>query len=445
MTEPARSLVVEVVASQGATIVDVTAVAGRRGVYRIGEGPRAQVTVAVAGADAEGCWTLVRLDREGPSLRLPPGASGEIEAGGAETALSAEGWIRLSEGTCAIVHVGPLRFEVRTAAADRELKTARWRLRPAIEWPLWLAQAASLVLLALLALLAHRQRGEPPRWDDPELQARLVRYATGLPPRVAPDPPRVTGGEAGPSRRPEAQIVTVATPEVEAPGAPTGPTAAGDRAHDLEDISRQSSFLGLAEFDRILREYTASLDASIRHYAPSAADDAAWAAAGAVPRALAGLGLGETIRGGGGAASAVIDLDLGELMAGLAARRRRGPPGQGRKESAFSRDAVPKDREVPRQDMAWTSSVSQDLIRGVVRRHTPEVRRCFREGAATGKLEVAFTIGAGGKVQAAEVADSTIDNAAVHACVTGAVKSWRFPTIVAAAGEVAVRYPFSAG
>jgi hypothetical protein len=151
------------------------------------------------------------------------------------------------------------------------------------------------------------------------------------------------------------------------------------------------------------------------------------------------------VGGGGGEARGAIDLDFGELLASIQARRARGLPGQGRKEAAFRSTPVREVREAPRQDVAWTTSVGQDLIRGVVRRHTPEVRRCFREGPATGRIEVAFTIAAGGKVRAASIADTTVGDPAVQACVTGVVKSWTFPTIVAAAGDVAVRYPFSVG
>ncbi|WAS98742.1 AgmX/PglI C-terminal domain-containing protein [Nannocystis punicea] len=446
MTERARPLVVEVVARQGATIVDVTAVGGRVRAYRIGEGPLAQATVAVPGADAEGCWTLVALGGDGPLLRLPAGATGELRAGEAEARpLSAGEAIELANGTCAIVQVGPLTFELRAAPAEPPVK---WK--PVIEWPLWLAQAASLALFLTLALLVrlYGPKAEPPRWDDPELQERLIRYTAELPP---PPPKTSEPGAAGEraSEAPREAIARASRPTpVEAPaaGTPAAPAVTGSRGQDLEDRSREAGFLGLAEFDRILREYTASLDRSIRNYAPSPESDSAWAAATrTVPRAIAGLGLGETIRGGGGVAEAVVDLDLGELLAGLAAKRKRGPPGTGRKEAAFTRAAVPEVRETPRQSVEWTATVGQDLIRGVIRRHTPEVRKCFREGPATGKVEVAFTIGSGGKVRAAAIESSTVDHAGVQSCITSTVKSWTFPTIVAATGDVAVRYPFSVG
>ena len=444
MTERARPLVVEVVARQGATIVAVDAVGGRLRAYRIGEGPRAQATIAVRGADADGCWALVTSQAGEPTLRVPQDATGELTIDEATRPLVAGESIGLANGTCAIVHVGPLTFEVRAAPAE---PAVTWR--PVIEWPLWLSQAASLALFLTLALLVriYGPTAEPPRWDDPELQERLIRYTAELPPPVKSPAIEAIGERGAEARPPAIARAPRPAPITESPvEAPTAPAVTGSREHDVEDMSREAGFLGLKEFDRILRGYTASLDASIRHYAPSPDSDSAWAAATrAVPRAIAGLGLGETIRGGGGVAEAVVDLDLGDLMAKLAAKRKRGLPGTGRKEAAFTRAAVPEVRETPRQSVEWTASVGQDLIRGVIRRHVPEVRKCFRDGPATGKVEVAFTIGSGGKVRAASIENSTVDHTGVQTCITETVKSWTFPTIVAATGDVAVRYPFSVG
>ncbi|HEY8380224.1 MAG TPA: hypothetical protein VIK91_27230, partial [Nannocystis sp.] len=393
MTAPARALVVEVVVRQGDRVVDVTTVAGRRGAFRIGEGPRAQATVAVAQADADGCFTLLGPGRR---LTLPPGARGELRGASGAVALLPGASLVLAEGTCAIVHVDPLTFELTVSPAE-----PRPRVRPVIEWPLWLSQAASLLLFASLALLVriHGQEPTAPRWDDPEVQERLIRYVAGLKPAV--EEPRAAArrpGTIGEAARAPAIRQAVSPP----PPGPASPEETGSpiaRAYDLEDMSRQAGFLGLAAFDRILRDYTASLERSIAHYRSSAEQDAAWAAAAkAAPRALAGLGLGETVRGGGGEARGVLDLDLGELLAAVQKKRARGLPGQGRAEAAFRREPVRATQEAPRQNLEWTAAVGQDLIRGVIRRHTPEVRRCFREATATGRIEVAFTIASGGKV-----------------------------------------------
>ena len=66
-------------------------------------------------------------------------------------------------------------------------------------------------------------------------------------------------------------------------------------------------------------------------------------------------------------------------------------------------------------------------------------------GRAHALQGVSFTIASGGRVRAASIETTTVDDTAVQACVMATVKSWTFPTIVAAAGDVAVRYPFSVG
>lgn len=440
MTAAHAPLTVEVVARAGASVVDVRQVDHRRPEYRIGEGPRADVPVAVAGAGADGCATLVAVRRDGAWLTPPAGACGEVRRAGVSAPLVAGQPVQLVDGTCAIVQVGPLRFELRAAPAE-----AVPAFRPSFDAPLWLGQAASLALCLTLALLVRMfgAEAEAPRWDDPELQDRLIRYTASLPPTPTPTP-RVAEVRPAPAPTPAKSTREPVAAPAEAP-AKVGLVTV-ERGDEMPPRGPRS-FLDLAEFDRIVGEYTRSLDTSIKHYARSAADEAAWtAAAQQVPRVIAGLELSATERGGGGEARDVVDLPV-ELIAKVGRDGKRAWAGHGRKESAFAARVAPEVREAPRQSVEWTASIGQDLIRGVVRRHTPEVRRCFREHdpTLTGKLEVAFTIAEGGRVKSVEIEASSQSVRAIEGCVAAAVKSWTFPTIVAATGDVAVRYPFSVG
>lgn len=86
----------------------------------------------------------------------------------------------------------------------------------------------------------------------------------------------------------------------------------------------------------------------------------------------------------------------------------------------------------------------------MVNRHKPEVRQCFREGLTRdpelrGEVEVAFTIQGDGSVAYPTIARSTVNDRAVDACVTEAVKRWRFPVFVASGGDVDVKFPFAVG
>lgn len=428
---------VEVSVRAGGQLVDTRALE-RRGEFRIGEGPRAHFAVAVAGAGADGCVALVEARADGPWLRAPRGARSELEG----RPLAPGDAVKLAFGSCAKVHVGTIEFTVEVSA--REPAPA---FRPHFDASAWLAQGASLALFACLALLVrvHAPTPAEPRWDDPELQERLIRYTASLarPEPSAPRPHReshprpAAGTTPTPAPRPAPQVAPEA-PSIAA-GLPVPP-----RGQDPSDLARSAGIFGVPGVEAAIARFTAGAIESSRHYVRSVADDAAWsAAARALPQALE---MAATLRGGGGEALGVVDLPV-SLIARADASGRRRWAGEGRKESAFVAAAV-GERAAPRQDLAWTASVGHDLIRGVVRRNSPEVRRCLREEAlrdpaGSSRIEVGFTIAAGGRVQEVEL-DPEVD-AELRRCVAAAVKAWTFPTIVAAAGQVSVRYPFSIG
>lgn len=89
--------------------------------------------------------------------------------------------------------------------------------------------------------------------------------------------------------------------------------------------------------------------------------------------------------------------------------------------------------------------LDQGVIRRIVNAHLAEVRYCYNEGLSTdpelqGRVGVQFTIAASGTVEDASVASTTLDNAEVAECITGAVKRWQFPR---SEGEsTVVTYPF---
>jgi TonB family protein len=166
---------------------------------------------------------------------------------------------------------------------------------------------------------------------------------------------------------------------------------------------------------------------------------------------LTGLELAGTGRGGGGLAAGVVDFDWAWLFpqGQLRSMNQKKLRARAEREKFAEREvsaAVPERR----QSVVWTASVGRDLIRGVVNRNKPDVRRCFRDGMAAnpalaGEVEVAFTIQSDGAVAYASVARSTLADAAVEACVTATVKRWKFPLFVASGGDVDVRYPFTVG
>lgn len=94
---------------------------------------------------------------------------------------------------------------------------------------------------------------------------------------------------------------------------------------------------------------------------------------------------------------------------------------------------------------AAEGSLDDDLIRRVVRAHSPEIEACYetalgRDEEANGIVLVTFTIGTAGKVTAAKIGHSDISDGMLHSCVLTAVRGWLFPR--PEGGSVEVDYPF---
>ncbi len=463
----------EVVVSLGGTILDVRHVgraAGRASPwspwlarYTLGEGPDAHLPVAIAGSDASGQFTAVEACAGGIRVGLAVGMSGEIVRDGAVVAaqaLVADGQtvVTLQPGERATLHIGALELAIRVEAAAPTQRFARATL----DRPLWLAQGASLLLFAvLLVIVQHQAPIDASRFEDAEVQAQLIRYfaptepatsepAASQPGVVRPVESRASSSRASASRPPAAPAPSVAS----APAAPVMAVATGPIGHDPSDMAKQTGILGLPDFLRAIEEAKVAARESMTHYVPSARDTATWvAAAGRDPmRALtAGLGLAGTGRQGGGDGSGVIDLDLGSLLfaqVGPDGKRRYGGPKRAAREKFADRDPSPQPEH--RHSVVWTASVGRDLIRGVVQRNKPAVRQCFREGLVrnpglSGEVEVGFTIQGDGSVAYPTVVHSSVADPAVEACVTTAIKAWRFPVFVASGGDVDVRFPFTVG
>jgi len=459
---PAAALA-EVVVSLGGTILDVRHVG--RGAdggapwspwlprYTLGEGPEVHLPVALAGCDAAGSFTLVEAAAAGIRVQLAPTMTGEVVRG-AQTVDAAE---LLARGETALVLVPGERATLRLAAIELAIRveaaTPVQKFRAQIDRPLWLAQAGALALFAVAMTVV--QRVEPvtdaPRFDDPEVQATLIRYFPAD--AVAQEPAQEhVDGQVAPATvaaRPEPPVVAPAA----APAVAPEPVVTGPLGQGASDLAKRSGIFSIADFMAALEEGKAAARESMTHYLPSARDTAAWTAVAArdpMRHLAGGLGLADTARGGGGAGSGVVDIDIMQFLfgkTGADGKRRYGGAHRAARERFADRDPAAPER---RTSVAWTASVGRDLIRGVVNRNKPEVRQCFRDGMAKnpdlkGQVEVAFTIQADGTVAYPSVARSTVADREVEACVTATVKRWKFPTFVASGGDVDVRFPFTVG
>jgi outer membrane biosynthesis protein TonB len=81
------------------------------------------------------------------------------------------------------------------------------------------------------------------------------------------------------------------------------------------------------------------------------------------------------------------------------------------------------------------------VVERVARRHGAGVRRCFEDGAR-GQLTVFFIVGPTGRVRAASIQRSDVNDPAAEACVQGAIERWVFPR--PEGGLAAVTLPMTA-
>lgn len=456
---PPAAALAEVAVSLGGTLIDVRHIgAGAEGSpwspwlprYTIGEGPEVQLPLALQGCEARGSFTLVEAAGAAIRLRLHPAMTGTVRRGEDVDDVAAllargESLLHLVAGEAATLQIAAVEVALRVEAT-----TPVQRFRAQLDRPLWLAQAGALALFACLMLVVHH--GEPittaAEFDDPEVQATLIRYmrpADGEPVRAEPGPGPARSAPAA-ATRPVVAAVPGA-PVREATGEPTSPSG-----QVPEDMARRSGIFSVGDFMAAIEAGHREARASMARYATYAGETAVWAAESAktpmVP-IMRGLELVGTGRQGGGLAREVVDVDVG-LIAQLDehGQRRWGGGKRAAKEAFVARDPAPAPER--RASVVWTASVGRDLIRGVVNRHKPEVRQCFREGMArdpglAGEVEVAFTIQGDGSVAYPTIARSTVNDRAVDACVTEAVKRWRFPVFVASGGDVDVKFPFAVG
>lgn len=99
--------------------------------------------------------------------------------------------------------------------------------------------------------------------------------------------------------------------------------------------------------------------------------------------------------------------------------------------------------EAPRKP---AGGLEKSVISGVIKAAEPQIRFCYERELQElpglgGKLSVAWTIGPSGSVVSAEVKESTVQNAALEACVLARVRRMQFPPPVGG-GVVNVTFPW---
>lgn len=155
---------------------------------------------------------------------------------------------------------------------------------------------------------------------------------------------------------------------------------------------------------------------------------------------LGGLGLRGTGAGGG---------SVGELIGqgGLSTRGRGGGDAAYANGSGLigsrPHEVMPV---VPTCDVHVSGALDKELIRQVIHANRGQVRACYervlpRRPDLAGKVSAHFVISSDGAVSAADIAESTVNDAELETCLANRVRGWVFPK-PKGGGVVVVTYPF---
>jgi TonB family protein len=106
---------------------------------------------------------------------------------------------------------------------------------------------------------------------------------------------------------------------------------------------------------------------------------------------------------------------------------------------------APTSAKVSTGSTEVTGTLSREDIERVIRRNIARIRACYEGELAntpglSGRLVIRFVIGANGTVTTAAVEESTLNNAAMEACVVAQFRRMRFPA-PEGGGVVTVTYP----
>ncbi len=152
-----------------------------------------------------------------------------------------------------------------------------------------------------------------------------------------------------------------------------------------------------------------------------------------------GLGLRGSSSGGGGVGDTIG-------IGGIGTKGRGGGTGGYGSGVGMIDGKKSVDIGITSSDPVVMGSLDKELIRKVIHANRGQIRYCYesqlnRFPKLNGKVAVKFIISPTGSVSTSSVAQSTIGNAELEACVAGRVRTWMFPK-PKGGGVVIVTYPF---
>lgn len=377
-------------------------------------GTSAKCDFACGGAKS---FPMLEIDEEGAALQAPKNAGIQVTRHGNRWATQGEP-VRLERGDHAQFGLGPLTFEAKVLdappAVDRggvfEFTTVNFALVLAAAFGLFTVAAANRD--AEGADLDDELHGHPARAVK-ILNDRSVRQAGAA--AAAPNPQKTKPTGAAPSRARQQP--------------PPRPTLRPQQ--QLVDVG--SIFRGPGALKLLTGGLGKDLLAATSGIRTAQAGDG-----------LGGLGAGKGLDGNG--LGGLFPEGIGTL--GTHGGHGRDKYGVGVALTTGPKQApkLPDDPTVEGCAVDGAGCLDKELIRRVIHQNLGSYRYCYesllnRFPTLEGKVSVRFSIAQSGKVPAADVAQSTANNAELEHCVSNRTRLLQFPAR-RWTGMVVVTYPF---
>ncbi len=430
---------IEVVAEFDGAIVDVAYVvrdegrSGARPAYTVGCAARASLPVGVAG----GLHALVTVDDGGFVLDVADGMSGTLRADGRVQPL-VPGRHRLGAGARAWVRTGAVTVHVAHVAAPRRHRFAR-----AIDWAQNVYTGGVALVASAFLLLIYAVPPDPASLSLDLVNGDRVARFVLTPPELPPPPPspgpaseRAAAGRAskGPAGTLGKETAKSRVGQLRLPG----PVSREKVIAAAQAAAQNRGILGVLRAE--LQGGQVGSMFGRNNPLGDGADEALIGMHGSQFEDGYGHGFDEIghERGGGGDGDKTIGSSpLGTVGfcrgAGCSEHSSsyaRSAPHDLGGHAAHAPDVVPGIATVRCGEQA--ACLDKEIIRRVIRQHRNEVAFCYARGLdghpeLTGRVVAQFAIDVNGRVVSSAVAESSLPEASVAACIAQAVRRWEFP------------------
>jgi hypothetical protein len=414
--------------------------------YTIGEGPEADLPVALPEGGETGALPLVIALESGIVLGLPPGVRGSLSGATsldlAAAAAQGRRSLALPPDTSAHLELGELSFDI-TLVPPAQLERGRWQPD---RLALLTHAGAALLLGGWFLSLKPGPVGDLEQAEVEQLE-RVARYLTSIPANPAPPPeippvrppdprPRATSSSRPPPPREEPPPPTGVVVDASGLVAPTSPSAFArkikgkvSRTDSEHDYDRVAGILNDEGFGDAVDSTIVATRMGMLAYEKTAENEAWWAKATGGPPRMAkhfgGLELAETERGGGVHSDKPKPTKPVNMVTLAAAAPMPKPTAEQMKKI---RRIVKLEMDPPSMDK--DAGIDSHTLHQHMRKRADVLRTCYEDrldvdATTDGVMKMVVRFDDRGAVASIRMAYTTLNIGSIEKCVLGEIRRWK--------------------